>query len=88
MNATVNFYNDAPASPTAESKRVIVIPSSAVQNGSVFVVVNGHARKRAVRVGGSSDKGVMIESGLIGGEDLIVPPPADLKDGQRVAVQQ
>ncbi|HEY6989350.1 MAG TPA: efflux RND transporter periplasmic adaptor subunit [Bryobacteraceae bacterium] len=88
MNATVNFYNDAPASPTAESKRVIVIPSSAVQNGSVFVVVNGHARKRAVTVGGSSDKGVMIESGLIGGEDLIVAPPADLKDGQRVAVNQ
>ncbi len=88
MNATVNFYNDAPASTAAESKRVIVIPSSAVQNGSVFVVVNGHARKRAVTVGGSSDKGVMIESGLIGGEDLIVAPPADLKDGQRVAVQQ
>lgn len=88
MNATVNFYNDAPASPTAENKRVIVIPSSAVQNGSVFVVVNGHARKRAVTVGGSSDKGVMIESGLIGGEDLIVAPPADLKDGQRVEVKQ
>ena len=88
MNATVNFYNDAPASPTTENKRVIVIPSSAVQNGSVFVVVNGHARKRAVTLGGSSDKGVMIESGLVGGEDLIVAPPADLKDGQRVEVKQ
>lgn len=88
MNATVNFYNDAPASPAAESKRVIVIPNSAVQNGSVFVVVNGHARKRAVTTGGSSDKGVMIESGLIGGEDLIVSPLADLKDGQRVEVKQ
>src|SRR5690348_233979 len=88
MNATVNFYNDAPASPTAENKRVIVIPSSAVQNGSVFVVVNGHARKRTVTVGGSSDKGVMIESGLVGGEDLIIAPPADLKDGQRVEIKQ
>jgi HlyD family secretion protein len=88
MNATVNFYNDAPASPTAETKRVIVIPPFAVQNGSVFVVVNGHARKRAVKTGGSSEKGVIIESGLIGGEDLIVRPPADLKDGQRVEVKQ
>jgi HlyD family secretion protein len=88
MNATVNFYNDAPASPAAENKRVIVIPSSAVQNGSVFVVVSGHARKRAVTTGGSSDKGVIIESGLIGGEDLILGPPADLKDGQRVEVKQ
>ena len=88
MNATVNFYNDAPAESTAENKRVIVIPTSAVQNGSVFVVVNGHARKRAVTTGGSSDKGVMIESGLIGGEELILRPPADLKDGQRVEVKQ
>jgi HlyD family secretion protein len=88
MNATVNFYNDAPASSTAESKRVIVIPRSAIQNGSVFVVLNGRARKRAVTTGGSSDKGVMVESGLIGGEDLIVSPPADLKDGQRVEVKQ
>ena len=88
MNASVDFYNDAPAAPTAETKRVIVIPAFAVQNGSVFVVVNGHARKRAVKTGGSSDKGVMIESGLIGGEDLIVSPPAGLKDGQRVEVKQ
>jgi HlyD family secretion protein len=65
-----------------------VIPQGAVQNGSVFVVVNGHARKRAVTVGGTSSKGVLIESGLIGGEDLIVNPPADLKDGQNVRVKQ
>jgi HlyD family secretion protein len=88
MNATVNFYNDAPAASTTETKRVIVIPPFAVQNGSVFVMVNGHARKRAVTTGGSSDKGVMIASGLIGGEELIVRPPADLKDGQRVEVKQ
>jgi HlyD family secretion protein len=67
---------------------VIVIPPGAVQNGSVFVVVNGHARKRPVSTGGSSEKGVLIESGLIGGEDLIVSPPADLKDGHRVVVKQ
>jgi len=88
MNATVNFYTDAPASSAAETKRVIVIPAFAVQNGSVFVVVNGHARKREVKTGGSSDKGVLIDSGLIGGEDLIVRPPAGLKDGQRVEVKQ
>jgi hypothetical protein len=27
---------------------------------------------------------VRIDDGLIGGEDLIVSPPADLKDGDRV----
>jgi HlyD family secretion protein len=88
MNATVAFYNPTPAAPTSETKRVIVIPEGAVQNGSVFVVVNGHARKRPVTTAGNSEKGVLIESGLVGGEDLIVSPPANLKDGQRVEVKQ
>lgn len=84
MNATVSFYNDAPAQAAEQSKRVVVVPAAAVQNGSVFVVVNGHARKRTVTVGGTSGNGVLVESGLIGGEDLIVNPPSNLKDGQRV----
>ncbi len=88
MNATVAFYNDAQNQPSEESKRVIVIPEGAVQNGAVFVVVNDRARKRPVTTAGSSQKGVLIASGLIGGEDLIVSPPADLKDGQRVEIKQ
>jgi HlyD family secretion protein len=88
MNATVAFYNDVKPEAGDAAKRVIVIPQGAVQNGSVFVVVDGRARKRPVTTGGASEKGVLIESGLIGGEDLIVSPPADLKDGQRVVVKQ
>jgi HlyD family secretion protein len=88
MNATVSFYNDVKAEAPSETRRVVVIPQGAVQNGSVFVVVNGRARKRAVTTGGASEKGVLVESGLIGGEDLIVSPPATLKDGQRVEVKQ
>jgi HlyD family secretion protein len=88
MNATVSFYNDVKAAPASEAKRVVVIPQGAVQNGSVFVVVSGHARKRPVTTGGASDKGVLVESGLIGGEDLIIGPPATLKDGQKVEVKR
>ncbi|MBV9765547.1 MAG: efflux RND transporter periplasmic adaptor subunit [Acidobacteriaceae bacterium] len=88
MNATVSFYNDVKPQAESAAKRVVIIPQGAVQNGSVFVVVNGRARKRAVVLGGTSDKGVIIESGLIGGEDLIVSPPASLKDGQRVEVKE
>jgi HlyD family secretion protein len=88
MNATVSFYNEAKAEPASEAKRVVVIPQGAVQNGSVFVVANGHARKRPITTGGASEKGLLVESGLIGGEDLIVSPPATLKDGQKVEVKQ
>jgi HlyD family secretion protein len=84
MNATVAFYNDALQPPSSEPKRVVAIPPSAVHNGSVFVVVNNRARKRPVTTGGTSSKGLLVEAGLIGGEDLIVNAPADLKDGQRV----
>jgi HlyD family secretion protein len=88
MNATVSFYNDVKAEPTAAAKRFIVIPQGAILNGNVFVVVSGHARKKQVTTSGNSEKGVLIASGLIGGEDLIVNPPANLKDGQRVQVKQ
>ncbi len=88
MNATVSFYNDAKTEAPSEARRVVVIPQGAVQNGAVYVVINGHARRRAVTTGGASDKGVLVENGLIGGEDLIVSPPANLKDGQKVEVKQ
>jgi len=89
MNATVQFYSEAPTEPAAsgEAKRVVVIPAGAVQGDHVFVVVKNKAIKRAVVTGGSSDKGVIVDSGLNGGEDLIVSPPADLKDGQKVEVK-
>ncbi len=88
MNATVAFYNTASSKPATAEKRVIVIPQDAIRNGSVFVVLNNHARKRSIQTGGISAQGVLVESGLIGGEDLIVNPPADLKDGQKVAVKK
>ena len=36
------------------------------------------------KVGATTSQGLQIADGLIGGEDIIVNPPADLKDGQRV----
>jgi len=85
MNATVNFYNEPKAgSSEHSSKQVIVVPQSTIQNGAVYVVVNGRAKKVSVRVGGTTPQGAVVESGLFGGEELISNPPADLKDGQRV----
>lgn len=84
MNATVNFFNERKADTSAAGKRSVVIPASALQNGSVFVVVNGHARKRSVTSAGSTANGVLVQDGLIGGEELIAAPAANLKDGQKV----
>jgi len=69
MNASVAFVSDVKKDEIA--KPSLIVPPSAVRSGSVFVVSNGRAIKRPV-------------SALIGGEDLIVNPPADLKDGDKV----
>jgi HlyD family secretion protein len=87
MNATVAFYNDAPATPAEGSKRVVVIPASAVHAGAVFVVLNEHAHKRAVTTGATTEKGVVIDSGLVGGEELVVSSDSELKDGERVVLK-
>jgi HlyD family secretion protein len=84
----VAFYNDVKQDPVTSAKRVIVVPQGCVQNGGVFVVFEGKARKRSVTTDGTSDKGVLVASGLIGGEEIIVSPPATLKDGQKVEVKR
>jgi len=45
---------------------------------------DGKAVRRAVKTGSTSGQGIRIEEGLTGGEDLIVTPPAGLKDGDKV----
>jgi HlyD family secretion protein len=89
MNASVAFYEpekpgEKSANQTLAAKPLITIPSSAVRDGAVFIIVDGKAARRQVQTSGTSQQGATISNGLIGGEDLIVNPPADLKDGQKV----
>ncbi len=86
MNASVAFYEDKPtvSRTSAPVKPSIVVPSSAVVGDSVFVVLDGKALRRKVRTGSSTVQGIRVEEGLIGGEDLILNPPRDLKEGTKV----
>ena len=87
MNASVAFLSDEKASPVSSSRTpapLIYVPAGAVRNDSVFVVFGGKAVRRTVKTGPASSSGVQVKDGLIGGEDLIVNPPPDLKDGARV----
>ncbi len=85
MNASVAFVADEkPQAGAAAAKPVVIVPASAVQAGAVFVLLDGKALRRAVKTGAASGQGIRIEEGLIGGEDLIVNPPAGLKDGDKV----
>jgi len=84
MNSSVAFLSDEKLEPSTAAKPVFFVPTTVVRDGAVFVYLNGRAVRRAVRVGGTTQQGLRIEEGLIGGEDLIVSPPAELKDGARV----
>ena len=88
MNASVAFLNDVkPAASDSKAAPRVVVPAAAVKNGSVFVVLNGKAVARAVKTGTVTSAGMVVEQGLIGGEDVIVNPPAELKSGDRVHVK-
>jgi HlyD family secretion protein len=86
MNATVEFLSDAKpgAAEGMSSKRGIYVPATAVRDGAVFVNLNDRAVKRPVKTGPATSQGVRVDEGLIGGEDVIINPPADLKDGEKV----
>jgi HlyD family secretion protein len=90
MNASVAFLADEKpdAALSSAARPVIFVPLASVKDGAVFVVLDGRAVRRAVRTGSNTPQGLRIEDGLIGGEDLIVNPPAELKDGDRVVVRQ
>lgn len=89
MNANVAFTEEAKKeSRTTTVKPVVYVPTGAVRDGAVFVVAEGKALKRPVKTGPISTQGIRVEEGLYGGEELIVNPPADLKEGAKVRRKQ
>ena len=89
MNASVAFLGDQKAEqPGVPQEALVLIPASAVHDNSVFVIVDSRAVKKQVTVAATTADGVEVRSGLIGGEDLIVNPPADLREGQKVRSKQ
>jgi RND family efflux transporter MFP subunit len=91
MNASVEFLSkeEVQAKRAAGPARpAVVIPEAAVRNGTVFVAIEGKAIRRAVKTRRGSTGTVVVEEGLIGGEDVIVNPPETLADGVRIKVIQ
>ena len=59
-------------------------PGPAAKDGKVLLLVNGKAVERKLKLGPTSSQGVRVEEGLIGGEDIILNPPAEVKNGANV----
>ncbi|MCF7765318.1 MAG: efflux RND transporter periplasmic adaptor subunit [Verrucomicrobia bacterium] len=85
MGVKVRFQDSA---PQGEVRSRVIVPSSAVLqragNDMVWVVRNGRAERRAVKVSESNAGEVEVLAGLAGGERVVLNPPAELKDGDAV----
>ena len=71
----------------AAPRRVFVPQAALVQSGgraSVWVMENGKVRQQAVDVGPARGDRIEVRQGLLGGESLVLSPPAGLKDGIKV----
>jgi HlyD family secretion protein len=70
----------------------IIIPAAAIRDSggkkSIFIVFGGKATEKSVKLGFPTSKGVEVAEGLMGGEEIVINPPPNLKDGDRVLVKQ
>jgi len=86
MGAKVVF--EAQNAQVAAAPRRVFVPQAAlVGTGgrpSVWVIENGKVRQQAVDAGPVRGDRVEVRQGLLGGESLVLTPPAGLKDGSKV----
>lgn len=88
MNANVSFLaaleQQAGRAASDSAPRVLIPASALVDGASVFVVVQERVQVRPVTVLRTTSDGVEIGQELSGGEDIVLSPPEDLKDGDRI----
>ncbi|WP_181705636.1 efflux RND transporter periplasmic adaptor subunit [Chthonobacter rhizosphaerae] len=69
-------------------ENAVVVPTTAVVDGAVFVVGPGDVvERRPVTVGIRGLETVQVTDGLSGGERIVMPVPDGLKPGDRVGVE-
>lgn len=69
---------------TAVKADALLVPAAAVIDGRLFVVEDGKALQRTVKIGIKGRDKVEVVDGLAQGETVIASPPAGLRSGDRV----
>ncbi len=89
MGVRVSFLEAKKADAPAQKPGVLV-PAAAIASRDgkqvAFVVADARAQRREVAVGRSLGDDREVTQGLAGGETVVLDPPADLADGDRVRV--
>jgi RND family efflux transporter MFP subunit len=91
MGVKVTFMGDEPKKGIAADPP-IAIPQNAVRDDGgqkvVFLVKDDHVERRAVKLGASRGSETEILAGLAAGDTVVVSGPADLHDGETIAVKK
>lgn len=91
MGVRVVFLGDEESGATESAEPVVLVPDSCVTRidgeSGVFEVERDVARWRVVELGEQRGGRVVVKSGLAGGESLVANPPAELKDGARIRIE-
>jgi HlyD family secretion protein len=90
MNATVKFLADEAPKKAVSQPTGVLVPTSAVRDYDgkkvVFIVFDGAALKREVRIVAQRSGGFLV-NGLVGGENVITAGPPNLKDGDKIKIK-
>jgi RND family efflux transporter MFP subunit len=91
MGVKVTFLREEDDNGGRAAAAVPLVPKSAVvgtgDDRHVFVVREGRAERRAIRVGGEDGDRLAVLAGLEPGEQVVVSPPPDLASGARVVAR-
>ena len=91
MNAHVEFIPDANPATADPKPSGVLVPAAALRDVGgkklVLIAYQNKAIAREVRVIGRRAEAYLVE-GLTGGEDIIINPPAGLKDGDIIRVRR
>ena len=87
MGVRVSFLAARPQAQSAPTPGVLLPPEALAQREGghvVFVVSEGRAQQRGIRLGADVGKFRLVTDGLQAGETVVVAPPAELKPGSTV----
>lgn len=71
---------------TRRADRALLVPTSAIEDGKVWVVRDGRAHARTVRTGIAGSSDIQILSGLSRGEIVVRTPEGKISDNMRIRI--
>jgi RND family efflux transporter MFP subunit len=91
MGVGVTFLREADASAAPMAQSVTLVPQGAVktENGTTyaFVVRGNSVERRAIKTGGTDGDRLEVTAGLKGGDQVVIAPPPELREGTVIVVK-